>query len=165
MFVDTIVIGIFFKILNFAIIIGCTVYLFKYYAQDSLQQMRDEKEDEFKRLRAQKVDVRRHNKNLDVQLEEQQELCKRLKHNVSIWKKIVLQQKEDTKRERQVMYNQMEHIRLLQGRAITLSKLEHTVMPIALKKARQQLEKKFASEKQGQEFIKALLNDMQKGAQ
>jgi len=165
MFADPLIIGIFFKVLNFVIIIACSAYLFKQYGYDTVRQMMDEKEDEFKRLRAQKVDIRRQNKTLDLQLKEQQETCKRLKHNVGIWKEIALQKQEADKQELKIIYNQMARIRSQQADTVILKRLEHQVMPVALKKAQQQLEKQFSSEKQGEEFIKTLLADLQKGTQ
>ncbi len=165
MLVDEIILGTFFRLLNFFIIVAGCVYLFKHYGYNAVAQMMDAKESVFKYLRAQKVDVRRRDKDLDLQLHEQQELCQRLKQSVDSWKHSSIERKKEIKREQHLMQGYMENIRLLQGRAIVAYKIQHQVIPVALKKAQHSLEKKFASQEEGQKFIRMLLGTIKKGAQ
>src|SRR5579885_420517 len=135
MFAGETTISIIFKLLNFAVLIGLFVYLFKNYFLDSIKEQMNAKEQFLADLKHQKEALKEQQKKLEQQIEAQDIVCADFG-------------------------NKIEY----QAHQLSVEKIEKIIEPQALEHAKATLEKEFTAAPAGQRFIEQLINYMERGS-
>lgn len=148
---------LFFRIFNFALLIGIFYYLFNKYVKSSLEEQMNQKESLVKGLEEQGYMLEGKQHELEVHLAAQERKNAQLKERISEWYTAV--QHENKKNELeyaarvQVMNAHIEY----KNEQIKQDRLTRKVVPLALQRARVALQQKFSDQEQGNRFIQNLI--------
>ncbi len=158
------IVSIIFRLINFAITIAAGFYLFKRYGLDIIQDKIKQKKDHLNSLHHQTSTLENEHQNLASQQKYQTIIFEQLKFKLSLWNTAfekLLQEKKSEKNEIKIQLHEKVHA---QNNYLEKQTLERQVFPKAIDRARDILEKQFASEADGKKYLKPILNSIKKSA-
>lgn len=156
------IIAYIFRILNFAVLIGVIVYLFKRYALDMIYEQMNEKEAHMQGLDEQKRMLIWRIHELNRSIESQELRGKKLVEKVDQWhahyQKIIAQHEQEHKKnaERIGVHRQ------LRAEHIVQELMEREIFPEVLKEVRQTVIEKFSHASENNHFIEKLVEQINK---
>ncbi len=162
MFINEVVIGVIFRILNFAVVIVFFAYLFKKFALDTIKNQIASRKRHREQLNWQIKELDQAYHVLDKQIIEQDELCKKFIEKIKKWRHAFDDAERLKKREQLKMKVHMEERAKIYADWIVAKRLQQHVIPTALLNAREQLSHQFESEDQGNQFLNKLIKAMEK---
>lgn len=158
------VVNIFFHILNFAVVIGLGVYIFRSKVVNMMRQEMIvevlERSSLFKRLEG----LKKQSKNLILAQEHQRNLHQELSRKMVRWDQAVKEQQVARHAVSQAFTVAMQarHAQAMQERQKRL--LAHTVLTQALDQGSQDLARCFADSQVKNAYVTKLIDDVRKGA-
>ena len=163
MFTSHAIIGIFFRLLNFALLIGLFVYLFKKYGKSVFVELLAKKDADRESLLSEQTILEKKQSELDLLLAQEVRDCEKLREKIDVWKTVVdnekaLHEKEyekirmlaDKKGMLRAAQAEQEHIRLM-------------VLDELIPQLRNSLGTHFQEEKNGRAYTDAIVRFMDKG--
>jgi hypothetical protein len=163
MFVGESLVSFIFRLLNFAVLGGLGVYLFKRHALASIHQQIKDKEIVISELKQHRDTLKETLRNLEQQAYEQSLTCSQLARKIDRWHNACVQQKYKENEERQRLITALNKKISLQYHNNTLQKLQQQKLPSVVVTSEQKLQQQFSSQDQGTEYIGKLLKFMETG--
>ncbi|HZW61697.1 MAG TPA: hypothetical protein VFF04_05730 [Candidatus Babeliales bacterium] len=164
MFAGETTISIIFKLLNFAVLIGLFVYLFKNYFLDSIKEQMNAKEQFLADLKHQKEALKEQQKKLEQQIEAQDIVCADFGNKIERWQAAVHEEEIKKQKMREQLHAKLTKKIEYQAHQLSVEKIEKIIEPQALEHAKATLEKEFTAAPAGQRFIEQLINYMERGS-
>jgi hypothetical protein len=154
---------IFFRLLNFAALMWLFVYIFKKYMQKDIEESIEHDRLEEINVNAQISEGGQRSSELSDKIINQEKLCIYLVTRADQWKIAFEKEVQEKHCAQQVLQQQVIERAKLQAQAITQQRVIQTVLPHAVKQAREQLAYSFADDAKSKEFVQAIITHMEKG--
>lgn len=158
-------VSIIFRLVNFFILSGLAVYVFRKYLLTPIKAKLEEKYSLFRNLENQHKNLIDQKGILEIEMEDQDKLFEILKQKIGIWDKACKQEQEARKKE--VDKIKKYHIKRVASQNETLKQqnlLEKTI-PIAISQTYNQLEKRFEKKEESQTYLGSIIEYMEHNEQ
>ncbi len=155
-------VDIIFRVLNFGVLIGLGIYIFKKYLKDTLLKEMLNKQRAMDGLQQERDALMLQNKKVSHTVRTEQKKYEALQKKIEQWTDVV--EKERAKRS----FEKNDRIRVLKKNAqyrvqqIRQEQLVKRVMPRALDEAKTKLQKLFSTKKAQNHFAQQIIQHMQK---
>ena len=163
MFEGETVLSIFFKLLNFGILIGLGVYVFKRYLLPSIGQEIAENQEALQQLQRNNEQLKEDQKKVEARLDEQAALCLSLGSKIERWKLAhdnhLRRQQESCQQLRQKIEKKVA----VQEQNLAREMLNKKVLPGAIVQAQELLQKTYESESEGRQYILHVMKYLERG--
>ncbi len=160
MFISKEAISIIFRLVNFFILSGLIVYVFRKYLLTPIKEKLAEKWAFFRDLKNQHKNLVDQKGILDIEIKDQDKLFAILKQKINIWDKTCKQKHNE--REQELAKIKELHAKKLtiQNENVHQQKLLKEVFPRVIQGTYSQLEKKFEDKKESQKFLGNIIDYM-----
>lgn len=148
---------IFFRIFNFALLIGIFYYLFNKYVKSSLEEKMSQKESLVKGLEEQGYMLEGKQHELEVRLSAQARKNAQLQERINEWQTAVQDEHKKNEIEYATIVQAMSVRMQYKNEQIKQDRLTKKVVPLALQHARTALQQKFSDQENGHRFIQNLI--------
>ena len=159
---NELIIIIFFRLLNFAVLLGLAFYLCGVYLFPTLKEQLAKCKEYLAGLRRAHLSLKKDERMLKKEIVTDREWQSELKEKLLQWRSVVHDQRKQLKQDRdarkQILQQRMEEHKHRVG----LYRLYKVVTPEAIIDARKLLEKKFASDDLQKRFVQTVIADMRK---
>jgi len=162
MFADQTAVMIFFRILNFAVLIAVGWYVGKKYIISMVQTKIAERQSRLKNLGQEYVQLKLKQRSLDQYMMEQEKLTQALISKAQRWKLLVDEYHVRRQAEGLQLKKEVERRMTVRTEQAAFMALQHEVVPRALMQAEQELTAYFSQEKHGRLFIDALVHKVER---
>lgn len=163
MFVGESLVSFFFRVLNFAVLTGFGVFLFKRYGLPSIHQEVKEQEGHIAGLKHHRDTLKETVRTLERQSYEQAILCNQLAIKIGNWHNAVLAQRYKEQEEKQRLITLLSKKVHQQEQILAIQNLRKQVFPAAITQTRKELEQQFKSGHIAERYIEDLLRFMETG--
>ena len=162
MFISKEAVSILFRLINFFILSGLIVYVFRNYLLTPIKEKLADKWAFFRNLEDQHENLVDQKDILDIEMKDQDKLFELLKDKISLWKQAC--QRDEETRENQMARIKKNHIDrvTIQNENLYQQTLLDKVAPSAIKGTYDQLEKKFEDKQKSQKFLGDIIEYMEK---
>lgn len=162
MFDLSFIINVTFRWINFLIIVGAIVYLFRKKALPQIKALILDQKQFFVSLHKQLKQVQESNTKVNKQIDAQQTESARLLGLMQQWKSQVTEQKQ----QQQALYEEraehLEQLRQEQLERFAVDRAQHKLIPHAITKASDQLKDMFKTQHAQDEYLDELIKYMKK---
>jgi len=164
MFISKEAVSILFRLINFFILSGLIVYVFRNYLLTPIKEKLADKWAFFRNLEDQHKNLVDQKNILDIEIKDQDKLFELLKDKIAIWKQACQRDKEA--RESQMARIKKNHINrvTIQNENLYQQTLLDKVAPSVIKGTYVQLEKTFEDKKKSQKFLGDIIEYMEKSS-
>lgn len=150
-------ISIFFRLLNFGLLIALFIYLYKrYIAQtlaDSMQTQRA-----LQNALEQERDILGEKQTiLDMNMQAQEALRVVLMQKIELWKSSFMSERQKHLVEKESLEKRLAEKMDVRKEQYTIEQAQQRILPLAIEKARQQLEKTFESAQKSEAYNAAII--------
>jgi len=156
-------VSLFFRVLNFILLGGLGLYLFRRYGLPVIHANIKEKESALARLKQQRDMLKDTIRSLEYQRFDQDLICSRLSAKIERWQQVIQAQERLRHEEKQRLITLLNKKSHEQTQNNTLAALQQRVLPKALLESRKQLTQTFQDPKRGTDFIQHLASFMETG--
>jgi len=157
---DEEIIAFTFKILNFFVLVGLGVYFFKKYALQKITIGIARKESFIRGLFDRQQELEQQQYELDQTIEKEERLCLVLKGKIDLWKhrveKKLKKEQEEQEQYRRIMYTRLKK----RMEMVVTGQVKEKALQIAVDRARVELKKQFAQEKNSSQFLEGTISWM-----
>lgn len=157
-------VSVFFRLLNFIVLIGLAAFIFKRYFRKSIEESIEQKRLEEINVGNQIRDLEHRSKNLSEEIVRQEQLCEYLIEKTAQWKQAFEHQTQDLLKEQKKLAVQAQLKTDKQAEIITRERLTKAVIPIALEQTTQKLKDLYADPKNNKDFIDPIIGYMEKSS-
>lgn len=165
MFGNISLVTIFFRLLNFGVLIAFFVFIFKRYFYQSISDHIAEKESFLKGLHQNSKVLEEQQHNLEMKIAQQDNKCKTLLAKISIWQEAVMQQQQEWHAIQEVVMQDKAHRLQLQQDSLNEEYLKRALLPKVLDQAEKKLVQEFAEPQAGQAFVANIIAQLSKEIQ
>jgi len=162
MFTSEMIVAIFFRIINFAILIGFATYAFKKYGIPKLIILIAKKEAEYDSLLNRQLSLEESQFDFDKKIEKEARLCEQLKEKIGKWRTIVSADREVQKNRQftriEMLHKSMEQ-KMEKYRQDQIKDLVHGTLTIRLEKS---LSHHFETAQNGHVYLEEIVRFMDK---
>jgi hypothetical protein len=150
--------SIFFRILNFGILIAFFTYICKRSIFPDAREHIAENDKQLHDLKHQRDSLKDTLKSLEQTFVEQEALSVILTKNVARWKEHSAKQQAIDRTLKDQHMQQLAHKTTIQSEHIHAQHVQKAVLPLVMNASEQQLREKFASNKESEKFLHSLLD-------
>ncbi len=163
MFINVPLVTIIFRLLNFALLIGFFVYIFKRYIYQNISDQIAEKESFIHGLIQNNKVLEEQQHDLEMRITQQESKCKELVQKTMLWQQAVTQEKQAwTVLQDAVIRDRAQRVKL-QQESLEKDRLKRVVLPHVLTESQKKLQQEFESPQAGQAFIADIIAQLRKG--
>ncbi len=155
--------AVLFRFINSAILFGVGWYVYKKYAQETLEEQVDEKLAFISGLKQQKNALAAKENQLLTTSEKQKQECAMLKQKVLDWHAFVDQKIEKREEEKKYITQMARKRTDQQNKYLLQETLLQEALPQALAKAYTKLEKDFLDSKKNKQYMNTIITQLEKG--
>jgi F0F1-type ATP synthase membrane subunit b/b' len=148
---------LFFRIFNFALLIGIFYYVFNKYVKSSLEEKMSQKESLVKGLEEQGYMLEGKQHELELRLAAQEQKNAQLQERIGEWQTAVRHEHKKDEIEYAIRVHAMNERIQYKNEQIKQDRLTKKVVPLALQRTRLALEQKFSDQESGHRFIENLI--------
>lgn len=161
--IDPFVISVFFRLINFFVLIAVVIYLYKKYASPFLGEQIQEKKDALQSLKNQKSSFEGRQQEISSNTVEQEKLGRSLATKIDLWRQDFDKESERIEEKRVEIASVLEQRMQTRNYYITLLCVQRVVIRQAIDETEDILYQKFADNEVGQQFIQSIVNEMEHG--
>lgn len=154
--------AIFFRLLNFALLIGVLIYIYKKYIHASLQQAVRQKQIHKEGLQHKENTLQEEWHQLAVHQQAADAYIAQLKERIAVWQQYIQEQQQRREREHQQQCLKQKERIAVQHSYIQSEQLKRLVVPEAVEQATKELQKQFASPEAQRQFIASITQNLQR---
>lgn len=154
---------VFFKLVNFGIILFLGAYLFKRYVVPSIRAQMQADTHMFASLQKSYHMLMRHYQLLDKEIEDDRYVQADLKQKIMRWRAHLKQKERELEDERVRRTKRLAHLVARQEKEISTQLLYQQILPTAVNQARDQLEKEFAQESAQEQYLNRVMHKIAQG--
>jgi F0F1-type ATP synthase membrane subunit b/b' len=159
------IISIFFKILNFGVLIGLGVYIFKRYFVQNINDQIDAKQNMIAQLQGNNQALKQEEHDIAHAAEQQHQLSEQLVQKIALWRAAHTHEMARKKAEYEEIYkNRIKKI-AKQEEIYALDVVQKKVVPSAIEQAREMLQQHSMSLDVQQRYTTDILDYIERGAQ
>lgn len=162
MFSDISVIAIVFRFLNLFALLAVIAYVFKKYLLDSIKAMRAERIAQRTLLQEESDALKGAVRELDKVIEQEAAACEHLKKQVMAWRTRVERELEKQEAHKHEQAEKVAAMWREKSDNVHKEILEHKIVPHAVEQAREELERTFANQATGTQFVKEVVDQLHK---
>ena len=156
------IVAIIFRLLNFVGLFALFFYLFKKYALQMIIIQIGQKESILRNLFNRQQALEQEQYLLDERVTKEAQLCASLKEKVVRWRKLVDQKLAERDQERTDRIKLLSQVAHQHAENHAMNQVKKGVLSTIATQAQGVLSKRFADTKEGQEFIKPIIDFMHK---
>lgn len=156
--------SIFFRLLNFGVLVALGVYIFYKYMLNGIQQKIAQQKALHENKERQKELLHEENEKIKQSIVVQAQLGEALLYKVIQWSEQVELERAARKKNYEKLRVQQEKKDEIRRAQLELDALKKTVIPVAVEKARNELVQKFAVENNGEHYLNSLMAIMNKSS-
>lgn len=149
-----------FGFINLALLLLLSIYVFKNYLIDSLDEAIEEQESYLTGLKNQHKNLHKLEYKINKNIDFQEKYISELKNKVLQWRELVGQQEASDREKRQTQLAQVNAKRLKQAEFFLLAKTERLVSPLVKKQLEHELKLYFDSKENAYEYINRIENNI-----
>jgi len=149
-----------FRLFNLAIIIIGAAYLFYRYALKEIRSKIKERQTFFDQLRAQERESKRKSVEIKRMITDQDTLCEALQLKVKRWNASFNTRKQEEQANQQVRQEAITQLVKIQNYSYIKMQLEHTITPLVLNKAEEDLIDQYADKAINQAYVDNVIEKM-----
>lgn len=161
MTINSELIAISFRLINFLIIIFLIIYSFKKYALPPIEKGINDEHRHLEELKAHATKLQGDKKSLEEGIKEDARSCEMLKDKMAKWLIGAQKESEAFQAEHAKRVEQVKERTKQQAQAIEFYRRRQIIVPAALKKARVLLEDEFAHKDRGYKYIQQVVVSME----
>jgi uncharacterized protein YlxW (UPF0749 family) len=161
MIINSAVVAIVFRILNFVVLIGLIVYLYKQYLHKLIIAMIEQKKRTVLGLEQERAALIRRLDESDQRIKSEQEEYNRLQKKVADWQASVEHERLVRVNKKQAYIDSLKKQAALRVQNVTTSRIMLQALPIVLDRTQVQLEKTFDSIEAKKKFMNRIIVTMQ----
>lgn len=158
------VVAFVFRLINLAALIAVLVYLVRKYGLPELNKALAEQEQAVTDIKQQTQDLHTHAHKLDADLSAQEQLANELIRKVHAWKTQFEAQTVQHEQERERLIESAHQKAAIQQQTIRQLHLQNKVLPVAIEHAQKTLEQQFSSDQAGKQYIKSVINALERSS-
>jgi len=155
-------IAIAFKLINFGVLIGLGVYLFKRYALSSIHLHIAKREQKLADLALQTYLLKEQAKAMELVVADQRAVGHGLLQKIDLWNTLVAQYALEREQQKVLYEEALSKKMILQSNYIEMHEAQKKALLPAIAHARIHLEKQYVSLPAGRSFISELMSHMEK---
>ncbi|MCX5922717.1 MAG: hypothetical protein NTX86_05330 [Candidatus Dependentiae bacterium] len=155
-------ISIFFRLLNFIILIVAGVYLFKRYAVGAIQNLIIERQQKIDDTKQEIVLLKRQELRCEQELVDQQVAYQELGKKVEQWHQQVAAVARESEKQTLALNRALQHVSVVQNQYMVARQVKRLVLPQALSDARLVMIKEFAAPEKGELFVAQIIKHVER---
>lgn len=155
-------IAIFFKLINFGVLIGLGIFWYRRSLRATILDLMQKKKDRYSGLEQQSVIFSAEQQQLEREKKVQEKEGKELLALVHTWRSTVEQSLDAAKKERDALHDQAVRRATLQEKNWELLMLQQAAIGPSLKNTEQILRKKYTTAKSGDQYLKPIIKELTK---
>jgi hypothetical protein len=163
MFTNNPIIGIFFRLFNFAILIGLFVYLFKKYGKAVFVELLEKKDADRALLLSEQATLEKKQSELDLLIAQEIRDCEKLREKIDIWKTVVDNEKALYEKEYEKIGILAEKKGMLRAEQTQQEYIRSMVLERLIPQLHNTLTDHFQEEENGRAYTEAIVRFMDKG--
>ncbi len=164
MSINSEIIAIIFRLINFLILIALGIYCFKKYALEVIRGNISAEQEHLDELKARAQELQQEKKNLEKGIKEDGRACSLLREKIATWHIAAEQESDAFKAEREGRIEIVKARAEKQAQAIELYRRQQIIVPAAIEKAQTLLEKTFASKDRAHSYVQQVIAKMEESA-
>lgn len=165
MFGNISLVTVFFRLLNFGVLIGFFAYVFKRYFYQNISDHIAEKASFIQGLHQNNKVLEEQQHNLEMKIAQQDSKCKTLLAKIEEWQQAVIQQQQEWQTIQEVAIQDKVRRLQLQQEALNKDHLKRVLLPQVLERAEKKLVQEFADPQAGQAFVEDIITQLGKEIQ
>lgn len=155
------IISIFFRVINFAVILGLAYYLYKRYFKNRIDDKMTQKEALLKGLEEQGYFLEGKAHDFEMQLKEQEITGNLLKQKLQDWNEAVAKDHHKRDQEQRLYAAQTNERVQEKNKILAQHALQKEVLPDVLEQARHELKKKFSASSHSKKYVHDIIQRLQ----
>lgn len=155
-------VAIIFRLINFAVALGASCYVFKRYVIPMIVADIDQRQKDLNELNAKAIELAKQEKEAKQAIVDQQHTYQRLQKKLEQWNTVFNATVVHRNREKQQLIDALAQKAVQQQNYITTRHAQNKVLPAALRDAQHQLTKQFQDSATGQSYIEKLIAHMRR---